>query len=387
MVTRLNLVSIPFLTLLAAFVCVLHTPSSFGQSSDPIEQRYRYDSLQQDISRLEATLGYYDPALTESLVSLADAAAALNLTSESSLLLDRVIQIHRQNFGFFSAGQLPLYFKSMEYDATIGNWIAVNNSLNYLYWLLVEKQVVSGEAIIDNLLRLSEFHLRAVANDAEQEQARHYKKAEELTFLTLKLSANIWGPSDSRRFALYYSLANQFYLQSAAIERGGDTNYALRGVVLGSNWVIPERVVQSRLHQAGLILFKEMRAIAAAGSDSPAEPLAMIALYRADWHLLFNNREAEAAYQRAFQQLSDAGIEADELERFFSRPQILPVPVFFDSVGSALSALESSDFLEQNAASAETGKVLRFQDWFDSMSFVPFPATFPDLSRSLTADG
>lgn len=386
MITRLNLASIPFFAVLTACVCFLHTPSSFGQTRDAIEQRNRYDNLQQEVSKLEATLGYYDPALTESLVSLADTAAALNLTSESSLLFNRVIQIHRQNFGFFSAGQLPLYFKLMDYDATIGNWIAVNNSLNYLNWLLIEKQVVSGESIIDNLLRLSEFHLRAVANDAAQEQAGHYRKAEELTFLALRLSKNIWGASDPRRFDLYYSLAKQFYLKSAALERGGDTNYELRAVTPGSKWVISEDIVQARLYQAGLILFKEMREIAAAGSDSPAETLAMIALYRADWHLLFNNREAEAAYQQAFQQLSDAGVEADELDRFFSRPQILPIPAFFGSVGKALSALESSDFLEPIAISAGTDKPLSFQDWFDSMSFVPFPATFPDLARSLTTD-
>jgi hypothetical protein len=377
MAIRLNLVSIQFLALLATCVCVLLTPSSFGQNGDATEQQNRYDSLQQDISRLEATLGQYDPALIEELVSLADAAAALNLPSESSVLFGRAIQVQRLNFGLFSADQVPLYLKLMGYDATIDDWDAVNDSLNYLYWLLVEKQVVSGESIIDNLLQLSEFHLRAVANDAEEEQPGHYRKAEELTFLALQHSENFWGRSDPRRFDLYYNLLKQIYLQSSAIERGGDTNYELRAVMPGSNWVLKERVVQSNLHRAGLELFREMREIVAAGSDSSAETLAMIALYRADWHLLFNNDRAEAAYQQAFQQLSDAGVEADELDRFSSRPQILPIPIFFDSVGRALAALGSS---------AGAGNSLSFQDWFDYMSFVPFPATLPDLRQSLTTD-
>jgi tetratricopeptide (TPR) repeat protein len=386
MVIRFNLVSIPFLALLAACVCLLHSPSSFGQNRDATEQRNRYDSLQQDISNLEETLGQYDPALIEVLVSLADAADALNLTSESSSLFDRVIQIHRENFGLFSADQVPFYLTLTGYDATIGDWTAVNNSLNYLYWLLVEKQVVSGESIIDNLLQLSEFHLWAVASDAVEEQPGHYRKAEELTVRALKLSESFWGRFDSRRFDLYYNLIKQLYLQSSAIERGGDTNYKLRAVVPGSSWVLKERVVQSNLHQEGLLLFNEMREIVAAGSDNPTETLAMIDLYRADWHVLFNHDAAEAAYQQAFQKLSDAWIEADELDRLFARPQILPIPVFFDSVGRALSALESSDFSEQNVASVGTGNPLSFQDWFGYMSFVPFPTTFPELSQSLTAD-
>lgn len=386
MVNQLNSASISLLAILAALVSLLHTLPSYAQNSDTADQLSRYEKLQQSVAELESTRGYYTPALIEELVSLADSAAALNLHAESSSILERAIQIQRRNLGLFTADQIPLYFDRMEHDAFVGNWVAVDQSLDYLFWLLLETQAGAEESIIDNLIRLSEFHLLGVAGDVLQQQANHYRKAETLTFLALKLSENVWKLSDSRRLDLYYSLVKQFYLQSAAIERGGDTGYALRAVVPGSTWVRPKRVVQSRLYQAGLILFSEMRGIVADSSDNPAEPLAMIDLYRADWDLLFNQPQAETNYQEAFEALLDAGSDADDLKQFFSRPQTLPIPIFFDSLSRALAAAASSESFSQNSAGAETGNPMRFQDWFRSMPFVPFPATSPGLWQSLTAD-
>jgi len=370
-----------------ALASMVYMPVSHGQTGVAVDEQDRYEQLQQSIAALEDKLGYYEPALIEDLVSLAESAIELNLVSEAFSLLDRAIQLQRQNFGLDTSEQIPLYFDLIMLAANAGDWAEVNQSLGYVYWLVAEKQIGSGDSRIENLVRLSELHLLAVAGDDIQERADHFREAEKLTALALQLSEEFWGWSDLRRLDLNYSLIKQLYLQTAALQQsGGETAYALREVVPGVNIVDREKIVKSRYHQAGLWRFNEMQKIAAQSSENPAELLAMIELYRADWQLLFDKEQAGNSYQQAFEALLEAHPQASDLNLLFSRPQTLPVPVFYDSVDRALAAAGFGSAAQQNLAAGDTEEQLHFQDWFNSMPYVPFPVTSPALEQSLATD-
>jgi hypothetical protein len=178
----------------------------------------------------------------------------------------------------------------------------------------------------------------------------------------------------------------QFYLQSAAIDRGGETDYALRAVVPGSTWVRPERIVQARYYEAGLRLLEEVQDNFAESTDNPREFLALVALYRADWHLLFNEEEAGDDYQAAFDGLLESGFDPDAANQLFSRPQVLPIPVFHISAERALAAVQSRESGAPSANVVTADAVIEFRDWFDSMPAVLFPRTAPDLQASMTND-
>jgi hypothetical protein len=238
--------------------------------------------------------------------------------------------------------------------------------------------------VVDYLIRLSEYHLLGVAGDATERQAGHFRQAEKLTSLALELSEDMWGRQDSRRIDLYYSMVKQLYLQSAALELGNHTTYALREIIPDVNIVRPKQVVQRSYYQQGLGLLREMREALVESDEKPAESLAMLELYTADWHLLFNNNRAKASYESAFDALLQAGVGKDQLNRLFSLPQILPVPQFFGSVARA--AVEwRTDFPAQGTINAGVEDPMVFRDWFSSMPFVPFPVTSPALEQSLTS--
>ena len=372
----------PAVTLLVAVLSSFLTPSLRGQD---IEQQERYERLQQRLLQLEGSQGHNDPALIEVLVSLADSAATLNRRAESSPLLSRAIQIQRRAFGLFNADQVPLYFNLIMHDLALQGWDSVNQSLSHLDWLLTQKKAVSESTVVDYLIRLSEYHLLGVAGDAPERQAGHFRQAEKLTSLALELSEDIWGRQDSRRIDLYYSMVKQLYLQSAALELGNDTAYALREIIPDVNIVRPRQVVQKNYYQQGLGLFQEMREALVESVEKPAESLAMLDLYTADWHLLFNNDRARASYEYAFEALLQAGVGEFQLNRLFSLPQILPVPQFFRSVERAAVEWRTC-FPAQSTMSAGVGDPVVFRDWFSSMPFVPFPVTSPALEQSLTID-
>ncbi len=365
-----------------------------GQISAQDIDRGRYQTLQQQISELEQTLGSYDPALLENLVALADTATGLNLYSEASSLLDRAIQIQRFNYGLFTAEQVPLYFELLESQIRADNWAAANASLDHVYWLLLEKRVNTEVSVVDNLLRMSAYHLLAVSADDPGEQADHYREAEDLTYMALRLSEAAWGPSDPRRIPIYYSLIKQFYLQATAIERVDTTGYALRGIVPGSRWVVPKRISRARYHRAGLRLFADLQRKFSDSGEGSAELGAMIELYRADWHLLFDRDDAEDAYKEAYDALRAAQVDAGKLERFLARPRIIPVPVLYVSVDADLAATESAGSRgadSESATAATTASAMEhlfhFQEWFEAMPFVSFPETAPITNFSPGPEG
>lgn len=341
------------------------------------------EQLQQQLAELESTLGQYDPALIEILSSLADSSALLNLFSEASTLRGRSLQIQRVSLGLFTPEQIPLILAKMETDERAGDWETINESLDYLYWLLIEKNVSEGEALINSLIRLSEFHLRGVVGDTADLQAHHYQQAFKITYQALTISEESFGPHGPHLIDLHYSLVKQLYLQSAAVERGDDTAYALRAVVPRSKWVTPRRIAQSRYYRTGLQLLKDMRGIIAQSTEDPAESLAMVDLYAADWYLLFDQVRAEEAYRNAFAGLQEAGICITELDLLFAAPKILPIPTFHGTVSTGLTDNRSIQSSPPVKHVKEPRDSLYFKQWFKAMSVISFPviAGPPSLSK------
>ncbi len=350
-----------------------------GQDSSPdsdLALQNRYEQLQQRIQALENDQGNFDGALLEPLVSLSESAIELNLFYEAGTLLDRAIQIERRNSGLLSSGQIPLYFKLAESNLRAQNWVGVTESLDYLYWLLVEKQVGDETELIDNLLRLSDLHLLAIAGDA-QRRADHFRESEQLIFIAQELSDVLPGETLSSRLSLYYRLIKQFYLQSIAVERGGNTGYALREIIQGSTWIRPKQQVQSRYYRAGLRLFSDMEELLIESLESlerPAENLAMLALYRADWRLLFNDDRAEDAYLSAYQALAGAVDNPEDLGRLFAHPALLPVPDYYATVSDALVAMKDNN-APATADAAGHSSPFTFTEWFNAMPATPLDSS------------
>lgn len=339
----------------------------------------QHEQLEQQLTELESTLGRHDPALIEALSSLADSSALLSLYSEASALLSRSLQIQRLSLGLFTDEQIPLILTKMDIDAHAGDWKTVNESIDYVYWLLMGKNVSEGEELIDNLIWLSEFHLRGVVSDAADQQAHHYQQASKITYQALRIGEVSLGPHDPLLVDLHYSLVKQFYLQSAAVERGDNTAYALRAVVPGSKWVRPRRIVQPRYYSAGLRLLNDIGQIIAQSKEDTAESLAMVDLYTADWHLLFDQDQAEAAYRNAFLRLLEADVDTTELGLLFASPKILPIPTFHGTVSNALTSNYSAQTIQQTEHGNELNSYLNFQEWFDTMPVISFPIVAPSL--------
>ena len=337
-------------------------------SADEDNQLLKRELLLQQLSELESPGNANYPAMIEILTSLANASMTLNLYAEASAFLGRSLQIQRRSAGLFSPHQVPIIFTKMQIDASSGNWDLVNVSLDNLYWLVMNKKVSKGDDLIENLVLLTEFHLIGVLYDKPEMQAHHYQEASKIAYQALEIGKRLWGSHDSRLLHLYYGLIKQLYMQAAAIELGDDTAYALRAIVPGSTWVRPRRIVRAGLYRAGLKLFEDMGEVIREGREDSVESMGMLNLYLADWHLLFDKRLAEETYSSALATFKEANLNEDRLDQLLDSPKILPIPNFYESVSSALTAEAPEYKLSNTAESLDTISEIFFQDWLHRIS-------------------
>ena len=339
-----------------------------NNEDDPAGKR---EALLRQLSDLESPGNANDLAIIESLIDLSNSSAALQLYGEASEFLSRALQIQRRSSGLFSPNQVPIIFAKMEIDSHFDDWESVNPSLENLYWLVMNKNLGSGDELIEHLARLTEFHLRGVLGDKEELQAYHYQQASKIAYQSLEIGKRLWEPHDKRLLQLYYSLIKQLYMQSAAVEQGDDTAYALRAVVPGSTWVRPRRVVQAGFYQAGLTLYEDMSSVILKDEEGSLETLAMLNLYIADWHLLFDQRVAEETYLESISMFQDVSLDQVALDTLLDRPRLLPIPKFFETVRDAIEEdLRLSAIKNAQLSSGSNHKIF-FQNWSDQMRLHP----------------
>ena len=345
--------------------CLLSAGESLQiHGDDPVGKR---EVLLSQLSDLESLGHKNDLAIIESLVALSDASVSLQLFGEASQFLSRALQIQRQSSGLFSPKQVRIIFKKMEIDSRAGDWDSVNASLENLYWLVMNKNVSRGDELIDHLMRLTEFHLMGVMDDSEELRAHHYQQASKISYQSLEIGKRLWEPQDRRLLKLYYSLIKQLYMQSAAVEQGDDTAYALRAIVPGSTWVRPRRIVRSGFYRAGLKLYEGMAEVILQGDEDSLETLAMLNLYIADWHLLFDKSVTEDSYTKAIDMFQTSSTDQAALDALLDRPRLLPVPNFFESLCDALEEDLRLDRIRNVQLSPVTNHKIFFQNWSDQM--------------------
>jgi len=329
------------------------------------------DNYQQQLQEIETRLGRFDPALLEPLTRLAETFMLLNQFDETRLLLDRAIQVTRISEGLYTDSQFPLLTMTVENDARRGNWVDANATLEHLYWLYTNKHRGIGDNVVSELMRLSDFHLEAVAADSPEQQAYHFRNAAHISWVALRVARLLWGENDPRLVPLQYNLAKQYYLQAVAVDKGGQTGYELREIIPGSSWVRSRQTVKEAYYLTGLRLLRELRENYAEANPPDPEAAALASLYIADWQLLFTQESAEAAYRQAYNELLTSGVEQRSLNSFFENPVVLPQQNYYSSIADALAARNSSTV---NGTESQVNNLIRFNEW---------SATFPDVEFPL----
>lgn len=332
--TRFRFFILPFL--LAAGI-----NNGFTQAN-PIEAQNELASYRDNLYQLETASGSTSLQLVETLEEIADRLMALNEHAEAYVVLDRAQQILKINEGLFTTSQFRILHKKIENLVSIGDWRNGRKLQDHLFWLYAHKNPNPDENTVADLLRASDMHLRGVAEDETAYQNYHYRRAAIHSRMALLVAQAIWHPHDPRQGQIIYEQLKHTYLQTLASQRRRNSTPASRSTGYNSGYFVLDTGIIRSIYRGNGYLYLESLGHFYLDRETPElEAAAMVTLYRADWQVLFQQRElAIVTYAEAYAELLGAGVPAPLVDELFVEPTLIPEPVFHATVAAAVASRE-----------------------------------------------
>ncbi len=337
-------------------------------------------SIRLDIAELEAGSSRLDRGMLEPLDQFSQQLVGAGRYGEAHQVLDQAVQIIRVNEGLYSPTQFPYVLRRIENYGNEGDWRHAREMMEHMDWLLHRGENAIDTSLMDAMLKLVDIHLWGVANDHVSMQSFHFRSAQRLNGIAIRVATAAWGEDDPRFPALVYKQVVQQYLQTVAVEMGGGTGIGLRRFS-NTGLARSRREARTGYYYSGLRLLDRNRRVYLNQPEPNLEGMAMAEMYIADWQVLFGNSEAAAfSYARSNALLLEVGIEQQEINRFFAHPKLIPALDFVDSWDSALVLIDeptSANSLEESVSS------FNFQQW--SSQFPHYLAPFDFDADPLSA--
>ncbi len=319
---------------------------------------------------LEAANGRTSLQLVETLEEIADRLMALYEHAEAHATLDRAQQIIRVNEGLYSTSQFRILHKKIENLVNTGDWRNGRKLQDHLFWLYVNKNPNPDENTVADLLKASDMHLRGVVEDAAMFQFHHYRRAANHSRVALMVAQSIWPPHDPRIGQAIYEQLKHSYLQALAVRRGDNAALALRSAGYGRDLVLDRDVVRSIHRGNGYFYLEKLRRLYLDHETPDLEAAAMATLYRADWQVLFQQRDlAVRSYTDAYTELLQAGVAKQLVDELFGEPSLIPETEFYSTVAAALERQKQK---VQSTLSLMNDESIRlsFDEWSEPTSLI-----------------
>lgn len=359
------------LTTVFMILLAISVKNAIGQSEPARDSIQELELARTLVSDMQDSLGSMNPRLLEPLEQLADSLIQLNQFDEAHNYLDRAIQIARVEDGLYAEYQRPLLIKKIENYTYLGDWGSAREDLEHLSWLYTTKSRRIDENLVEDLLDLSRIHLRAMVEDDSSFQGYHLRQSTRIQGIALSVAEEVWGRTDERLAPMIYDLLRQLHIQTSALWHGGPASSVFRQDTPGVGSRRSRFDVNKGFYLVGLSLLNELDGIYAAEEPQNFEGLAMVTVYRADWHILYDKLgNAEDTYRLAYDSLVMAGVEASLLDELFSQPMIIPATKFHATVRGAIVAKRNQIVTLGDTNSQD---YLTFNEWSSALPNVRSP--------------
>ena len=334
------------------------------------------------LDSVEIHTNHHDASLAEPLMQVGDQLMALGRHDEAHEMFDRALQIVRINEGLYARSQLPYQQKKIDNFMRDDNWELARNNLQHLFWLYRTKSPALDELLVDDVMQLSDMHLRGVAEDSQDYQYYHLQRAGTALRMAEIIGDKIWAENDPSIVPVLYSQVKHFHLKASAVQSGSRVAYELRTQIpTWSDWTHEKRSALRFYYFSGRRLLQRIRSVYEQAQPANPEAIAMAELYIADWQVLFGyTTEALESYRSAYERLQMADIDPALVGDFFSQPTLVPEPHFYASLAQALDARNDSLPINSELALAATSETMYFNEWSSS-----FPSVRPPIALNASS--
>ena len=278
------LISIVFLSL----CLVSHAFAQLNELARLTEVQNELDKTQESLFGLISEYGRLDRRLLEPLDQYSVSLIENERFSDADTVLDQAIQIVRVSEGLYSPEQFSLILRSIKNKVNQRDWEDAKELMQHFSWLLGRGENQVNEELVAALLGLIDIHLMGVVDDLKFNQSFHFKQAERLTNLVNRVARYSYAEGDSRVNAIMYKKVIQMYLQSIAVEAGGQTGISLRSFS-SEGYALSRSNAQTSLYFAGLRALGSIREFYLQREEPNLEGAGMAFMYRGDWEVFFDN--------------------------------------------------------------------------------------------------
>lgn len=326
----------------------------------------------EEIYNLGSEYGRLDRRLLEPLDQYSLALIENERYDDAHEIIEQAIQIIRVSEGLYSPTQYPLLVRHIENFVNRGDWEEARELMEHVNWLATRRDNVINEELIETLIDVIDIHLWGVAEDTPTNQSYHFKEAESLTRLVSRVARFNCEEGDERVPAIMYKSAVQLYMQSVAVEAGGQTGLSLRSFS-DIGYAVTRSDARLSLYYAGIRSLTNILNFYMESEEPNIEASGMSYLYIGDWEVLFGDASAAGrAYEHANELLLASGAQQEDINHYTNKPRMLPLIDFHSSLDSAIAALDNS----ADESAEGTGTNFTFKQWSAQFPKTKAPVEF-----------
>lgn len=348
------------------------------------------EAYQGQLTDLESRYGPYHRSLLEPLQGLTALAASDSDYVLVAQLQSRQLQVMRTVLGFTNPDLVPLLRDMIANELHLQNWQGITDHLEHIRYLAAANDDETN-SLLEAIDQQASWYLAMVYLDSRERRARNFMEARELYEDLLDLAEKKFGEDSPQLIGWKYKHALSEYrlvellnssngVASDTIDRlirmDGVARLQARGraSLFGNDSFIP--VVEEGRLIGEDYLRDAMREIAdiveLEEQQGDLEAQAMALIYQADFQKMMSNGLAYRKYRDAMGKLEESGIPAEQVERFFSRPMLIPVPQLFLRFADAVAYQQQ--ILNADEHPANPLSLGRFVAWDEGLPDVPRPA-------------
>ena len=286
------------------------------------------DRYQKSINELQKTQGAYGEGLAEQLVGLGLAYKNLGQYPPAMAAFNRSLLVTRVNLGLYTLEQIPILEQIIATNTAAGDWTALNQNHQYLYWVYLRNYGVDDPRLLPVIDRLGYWQLHAYTYDNQAEGNNHLDQANNLFHDAIAIIESHYGPYDQRLLDPLYGIVLINYQIKATLNANfGSTpdGMSIFDDDLGTINASDIQFYINSAYRTGKEALLRIIDIQAHNQDLAPSAAGIGLVHLGDWDLLFDRRDAaNKTYAQACAQLATSGMAKAEIDQLFAQPRSLP---------------------------------------------------------------
>jgi len=362
-----------------------------------VNREQQLAKFQMQIEDLEFEFGPYHIGLLEPLQSMITLLQEKGDYEQVAEFQNRHLQVMRTELGLEHPDLIPQLQSMVANHMLLGNWAEISDNLEYIRHLRASAEGGDPSLLLEAIDDQISWLFNRIVLENPLEAVSNFFRARELYKDMEELIETNYGKHNPESIPWLYKIAyNSFHLmqflngskgvgaesidqlvrKEGMFRLQGYNSAAFGGgsfIGRNPNVIIIEhgRSIGDDYLRDGYSLLAKIEEILQAQGDLEAQAMAVI--YRADFYRLSGRGTGIRGYRKAQEMLLAAGVPEEDIHSFFSRPQIIPMNIFYASLEEASAGLKSEEELVE-PLSGELVDLGLFTAWFDGLGSTPMPA-------------